>query len=63
VTLTANRYIAINPTSGWNGTTQVEIQVKDTGGLTATDTFSVRATGDDSGNPTNFVYLPIILRN
>jgi subtilisin family serine protease len=63
VTLTANRYIAIHPTPGWSGTTQVEVQVQDTGGLTATDTFSVSVAGDGSSNPTNFVYLPIILRN
>jgi hypothetical protein len=63
VTLTANRYIAIHPTSGWSGTTQVEVQVQDTGGLMATDTFSVSVAGDDSSNPSNFIYLPIILRN
>jgi hypothetical protein len=63
VTLTANRYIAIHPTPGWSGTTQVEVHVHDTGGLTATGTFSVSVTGDGSSNPTNFIYLPIILRN
>jgi hypothetical protein len=63
VTLAANRYIAINPTAGWSGTTQVQVQVQDSGGLTATDTFSVNVAGDDNGNPPNFIYLPIILRN
>jgi subtilisin family serine protease len=63
VTITANRYIAIHPAPGWSGTTQVEVQVQDTGGLTATDTFSVSVTGDGSSNPPNFIYLPIVLRS
>ena len=41
VTIDANRYVDINPASGWSGTTEVEIQVEDTGGLTDTDTFQV----------------------
>jgi hypothetical protein len=63
VTVAANRYIAIHPIPGWSGSTQVEVQVQDSGGLTATDTFSVSVAADDSSNPTNFIYLPIILRN
>jgi subtilisin family serine protease len=63
VTLTANRYIAIHPTPGWSGTTQIQVHVQDSGGLTATDTFSVSVARDDSSNPSNFIYLPIILRN
>jgi subtilisin family serine protease len=63
VTITASHYVAIHPAPGWSGTTQAEVQVQDSGGLTATDTFSVSVTGDDSTNPLNFIYLPIILRN
>ncbi len=61
VTITANRYIDINPAPGWSGTTQVEVHVQDTGGLTATDTFSV--TSDDNSYPSNSIYLPIVLKN
>jgi hypothetical protein len=41
VALDANRYIDIYPTDNWSGTTDVEIQVVDTGGLTDTDSFQV----------------------
>lgn len=41
VTIGSNRYIHISPSAGWTGTTDVTIQVKDTGNLTATDTFRV----------------------
>jgi subtilisin family serine protease len=42
VTIDGNRTIDINPLKGWSGTTEVEIQVEDTGGLTDSDTFEVR---------------------
>ncbi len=61
VTITANRFVDIHPAPGWSGTTQVEVRVQDTGGLTATDTFSV--TSDDNSNPSNSIYLPIVLKN
>lgn len=45
VTIDSNRYIDINPTAGWTGQTDVEVQVQDTGGLTDTDTFRVTVSG------------------
>ena len=50
VSITANRYIAIEPYSGqylrpgWHGTTTVDLQVQDTEGLTATTTFNIPVT-------------------
>jgi hypothetical protein len=41
VSLDANRYIDINPVTDWTGVTDVEVQVQDTAGLTATDSFQV----------------------
>jgi hypothetical protein len=46
VTIDSNRYIDINPATDWSGTTDVEIQVQDTGGLTDTDTFQVTVSDD-----------------
>ncbi|MFP4394550.1 MAG: S8 family serine peptidase, partial [Anaerolineales bacterium] len=46
-TISNNRYIDINPPSGYTGTAQVQVQVADTGGLTATDTFAVEVTEDN----------------
>jgi hypothetical protein len=60
VTIDANHYIDINPALDWIGTTDVEIQVEDTGGLTDTDTFQVRVTSTPP--PEHWVYLPIVLR-
>jgi hypothetical protein len=57
VSITANQYIDIVPLAGWGGTTTVEIQVQDTGGLTGTDTFTITV----KPNPT--IYLPLILKN
>ena len=56
VTIDANRYVDINPASGWSGTTEVEIQVEDTGGLTDTDTFQVTVSG-------SVIYLPLCLKD
>ena len=61
VTIDANRYIDINPALDWTGTTDVEIQVEDTGGLTDTDTFRVRVTSTPP--PEHWVYLSIVLKN
>ena len=41
VSLDSNRYIDINPAQGWSGATAVEIQVRDSMGLTATASFDV----------------------
>jgi hypothetical protein len=41
VTIDSNRYIDINPVFDWTGTTDVEVQVEDTGSLTDTDSFQV----------------------
>ncbi len=56
ITITANRYIAIAPLAGWIGTTEVIVQVTDTGGLTDTDAFTVTITGipDITVTPTAF---------
>jgi len=44
VSIDANRYIDINPTTDWTGQIDVEVQVQDTGGLTDTDIFQVVVT-------------------
>jgi hypothetical protein len=47
--------IDINPDGGWTGSTDVEIQVQDTGSLT--DTFNVTVTGGSN------IYLPLALKD
>ncbi|MFO7742596.1 MAG: S8 family serine peptidase [Anaerolineae bacterium] len=47
VSIDSNRYIDINPATGWTGQTDVEVRVQDTGGLSDTDTFQVTVTGAD----------------
>lgn len=54
VTIDSNRYIDINPTSGWLGTTEVTVQVEDTDGFTDTDTFQVDVIG--------IAYLPLLIK-
>jgi subtilisin family serine protease len=56
VSIDSNRYIDINPTSGWIGQTNVTIRVTDPGGLSDTDTFQVTVTGvpDIDVSPTSF---------
>ncbi|HSM57233.1 MAG TPA: M4 family metallopeptidase [Candidatus Sulfomarinibacteraceae bacterium] len=44
VAIDGNRYVDINPEAGWTGTTQVIVQVEDTGGLTANSSFEVSVT-------------------
>lgn len=56
VTIDSNRYIDINPTAGWTGSTNVTVQVEDSGSLTDSDTFQVTVTD------TYQVYLPVILK-
>jgi Zn-dependent metalloprotease len=56
VTIDSNRYIDINPATDWTGSTNVTIQVEDSGNLTDTDTFQVTVTSD------YYVYLPIVLK-
>ncbi len=58
VSLDSNRYIDINPSPGWTGETTVEIQVQDSGGLTATDSFDVVVSS--GGNPTHYIYFPAV---
>jgi hypothetical protein len=55
VSIDRDRYIDINPTTGWAGTAEVEIQVEDTGGLIDTDGFRVTVSGST-------VYLPLMSR-
>lgn len=53
----SNRYIDINPTTDWTGTTDVEVQVEDTGNLTDTDSFQVAVitlVPDIGVSPTSF---------
>ena len=57
VTIDSNRYIDINPDSGWTGSTNVDIQVQDTGSLIDTDTFNVTVTGGSN------IYLPLALKD
>jgi hypothetical protein len=57
VSLDSNRYVDIFPASGWSGTTDVEIEVRDTGGLTDADTFRVTVLSDQ--HP---IYLPLVQR-
>ncbi len=53
VSLDSNRYIDINPLAGWTGVTDVEVQVQDTDGLTATDSFQVNVvSGSDISSVT-----------
>lgn len=55
VTIDANRYIDINPSTDWSGTTNVTIQVEDSDSETNTDTFQVTVNDDYK------IYLPVIL--
>ena len=55
VSIDANRYVDINPTADWTGTTDVQIQIEDTGGLTDTATLQVTISEE-------FVYLPMVLK-
>jgi hypothetical protein len=55
VSIDDNRYVDINPQAGWTGTTEVEIEVEDSGGLTDTDTFQLTVSG-------GVVYLPLVMR-
>jgi hypothetical protein len=57
VSIDANRYIDINPTAGWTGTTDVEVQVEDSAGLTDIDAFQVTVA-----SPSEWVYLPLVVR-
>jgi len=41
VSIDSNRYIDVNPTPGWTGTTEVRVRVQDNGGLGDTDTFLI----------------------
>lgn len=56
VSMSANRYIHINPT-GSLGTTTVDVQVKDAQDATATDSFTVQIWAYST------VHLPLIMRN
>ncbi len=55
VDIDRGRYVDVSATLGWTGTTEVLIQVQDTGGLTATDSLAVTITATP-------VFLPLILR-
>jgi len=55
VSIDGNHYLDINPAAGWTGTTEVEIQVEDTAGLTDVDSLQLTVTGGT-------VYLPLVVR-
>jgi len=55
VSIDSNRYVDINPAMDWTGTTDVQIQVTDSGGLTDTDTFEVSVLS-------YVTYLPLVTR-
>lgn len=57
VTLDSGRYIDINPTPTWTGTTSVEVRVEDSEGLSATTTFNVLVI-----DPVAALYLPLSVR-
>lgn len=61
VTLATNRYININPGLDWPGLATVTVQVRDTGSLTTSNTFAVRAT-EPGATHTTLIYLPAILK-
>ncbi len=52
VSIDANRYVDINPTAGWTGQTDVEIQAEDPGGLSDSDSFHLVVTGGAITNVT-----------
>ena len=58
VSIDSNRYIDINPSSGWTGVTNVEIKVTDTVGLSNTDSFQVEVTGGSINTPPTISGLP-----
>ena len=58
VSIDSDRYVDINPATDWTGTTAVEIQVQDSGGLTATDTFSVTVADTLSNQAPTLKDLP-----
>jgi hypothetical protein len=58
VSISGNRYIDINPTTGWSGQTDVRIRVTDPGALWDTDTFRVTV-----GQPDDYkAYLPLLAK-
>jgi len=57
VSITGNRYIRIAPLSTWFGETSVQVQVQDSDGLTATDTFSVTVIRIFN------TYMPLVFKN
>ena len=58
VSIDSNRYIDINPSTGWTGVTNVEIEVTDTDGLSDMDSFQVEVIGGSSNSPPTISGLP-----
>lgn len=58
VSIDSNRYIDINPLSGWTGVTNVAIEVMDTDSYSDLDSFEVRVYGE-----MEVINLPIVIRN
>ena len=58
VSIDSNRYIDINPSTGWTGVTNVEIEVTDTDGLSDTDSFQVEVISGPSNSPPTIAGLP-----
>jgi uncharacterized protein YhfF len=57
ISLDSNRYIDLNPATGWAGQTNVTIRVRDPGNLSSVDTFAVIVTQQ------TYTYLPAILKD
>ena len=57
VSIDTNRYIDISPDASYEGTVAIEVQVQDTGSLTATDTFTLTV------QPGGLIYLPLVTKN
>lgn len=56
VTIRDGQYIDINPTGSFTGAFPVVVEVRDTGGLTDTDTFTINFVESQS------IFLPLVLR-
>jgi len=57
VTLSGGHILNLTPATDWSGAATVAVSVKDSGALSASDTFNVNV------GVMNFLYLPLVLRN
>lgn len=59
VSITAARYLNINPVAGWSGSTRVDLQARDGGGLTASGSLTITVTEATS----HTVFLPLVFKD